>query len=87
MFEYLKNKRGAHKLEHPLVIVILILITIVLGVIMAKGGIKVAFALVALFPVLIFLIEFLIILPWVFTPCLYLLLLPLVLQDMFKEFL
>ncbi len=55
MFEYLKNKRGAHKLEHPLVIVILILITIVLGVIMAKGGIKVAFALVALFPVLIFL--------------------------------
>ena len=55
MFESLKEKQGARKLEHPLVIAILILVAVIFGVIMAKGGFKVTIALVALFPVLIFL--------------------------------
>jgi len=55
MFESLKEKQGARKLEHPLVIAILVLVAVIFGVVMAKGGFKVTIALVALFPVLIFL--------------------------------
>jgi len=55
MFESLKQKRGARKLEHPVVIALLFMVAIFFAVIMAKGGIKVAIIMVGLFPVLIFL--------------------------------
>ncbi|NOY49022.1 MAG: O-antigen ligase family protein [Chlorobi bacterium] len=55
MLESLKQKRGARKLEHPLVIAILVMIAVIAGVIMAKGGVKTAVMLVAMLPVLFFL--------------------------------
>ncbi len=55
MLESLKQKRGARKLEHPLVIAILVMIAVIAGVLMAKGGVKTAVMLVAMLPVLFFL--------------------------------
>jgi len=55
MFESLKEKKGAKKLEHPLIILIMIIVTVVSGILIAKGGVKIAFALVGLFPILFFL--------------------------------
>lgn len=59
MFAFLKNKPGAQKLEHPLVIAMLVFAAIVLGIIIAKGGILVAIALIGLFPVIIYFNRFL----------------------------
>jgi hypothetical protein len=47
--------RGARKLEHPLVIAILVMLAVIVGVLMAKGGVKTAIMLVAMLPVLFFL--------------------------------
>lgn len=55
MLESLKRKRGAHKLEHPLVIAILFMVAVVAGVLIAKGGVKIAVMIVAMLPVLFFL--------------------------------
>ncbi|PLX13793.1 MAG: O-antigen ligase domain-containing protein [Marinilabiliales bacterium] len=55
MLESLKRKRGAHKLEHPLVLAILVMVAVVAGVLIAKGGFKIAVMIVAMLPVLIFL--------------------------------
>lgn len=55
MFESLKDKRGARKLEHPIVIALLIVGAIIMGVVIAKGGVKIAVLMVAMFPVLFFL--------------------------------
>lgn len=55
MLESLNQKTGAAKLQHPIVIAAIILVTVIFGIIIAKGGIKVALALVLLIPILIFL--------------------------------
>ena len=55
MFKSLKEKRGARKLEHPLVILLLIVLATVIGVLISNGGIQVAIILVGLFPALLFL--------------------------------
>lgn len=54
MFPSLKDKTGAEKLQHPVVILIVVAVAILLGVIIAKGGIIVAVALIALFPIIIY---------------------------------
>ncbi|MFA5419543.1 MAG: O-antigen ligase family protein [Bacteroidales bacterium] len=46
---------GATKLQHPLVVITLLLMTVVFALIIAKGGLITAVALVALIPALIFL--------------------------------
>ncbi len=55
MLESLKDKTGAAKLQHPLVIAIIVIVTIVLGVVIGKGGMKVAISLILLVPLLIYL--------------------------------
>ena len=55
MLESLKELKGARKLEHPLVIAIIVMIAVVSGVVIAKGGFKIAIFFVAMIPVLIFL--------------------------------
>lgn len=55
MLKSLKEKKGARKLEHPLIIGLLLIVTVILGIVMAKGGIKVAIMMLAMFPVLFFL--------------------------------
>lgn len=55
MLESLKQKRGARKLEHPLVIAILLMVAVLGGVLIAKGGVKIAVMIVAMLPVLLFL--------------------------------
>ncbi len=55
MLESLKDKTGAARLQHPLVITIIIVVTIVLGFVIGKGGLKVAIALVLLVPILFYL--------------------------------
>ena len=42
MLESLKDKTGASKLQHPLVITVIIIVTVALGFVIGKGGIKVA---------------------------------------------
>ncbi|MDN5350562.1 MAG: hypothetical protein PWQ54_1958 [Bacteroidales bacterium] len=58
MFSFLKDKIGSDKLHHPLVIAALFLVTIILGIVIAKGGILIAVALVVLFPVIIYFNRF-----------------------------
>ncbi len=55
MLESLKEKTGANKLQHPLVIAIIFLSTIVLGYIIARGGVKVSLAILLLIPIIIYL--------------------------------
>ncbi len=55
IIESLKMKTGAAKLQHPLVVFALVLMTFLLGVIIAKGGMKVAIALLAAIPFIIYL--------------------------------
>ena len=55
MLESLKDKTGASKLQHPLVITVIIIVTVALGFVIGKGGIKIAIALIVLVPFLIFL--------------------------------
>jgi hypothetical protein len=50
-----KTRTGAAKLQHPLVVFALLLLTFLLGVIVAKGGIKVAIALIASIPFIFYL--------------------------------
>jgi hypothetical protein len=59
MLSTLKQRIGSDKLRHPLMIALLVLMAIALGVIVAKGGMMVTIALLALFPVLIFFNRFL----------------------------
>jgi len=59
MFSFLKDKVGSDKLHHPLVIASLIIITIGLGIIIARGGIMIALSLLILFPVIVYLNRFL----------------------------
>ncbi len=58
MFSFLKDKPGASKLENPYVVGMLVLAAIVLGIIIAKGGLIVAIALLVLFPVIIYFNRF-----------------------------
>ncbi len=55
MFDSIKEKTGAAKLQHPLVIAAVLLGAVVFGVVIAKGGIMTAIALVMMAPLLIFL--------------------------------
>lgn len=55
MFSFLKDKIGSDKLHHPLMIAALIIVTIGLGILIARGGVMVALALVILFPVIVYL--------------------------------
>jgi len=55
MLESLRDKTGTARLQHPLVITIIFIVTIVLGFVISKGGMKVAIALVLLVPMLVFL--------------------------------
>ncbi|PIQ29745.1 MAG: hypothetical protein COW63_11555, partial [Bacteroidetes bacterium CG18_big_fil_WC_8_21_14_2_50_41_14] len=55
MFTRLKNMVGASKLQHPLVVITLLLMTVLFALIIARGGLIVAVALVALIPALLFL--------------------------------
>ncbi len=59
MFSSLKNKTGSEKLQHPAIILLLVVITVALGVIIAKGGFMIAMALLALFPAIIYFNRFL----------------------------
>lgn len=54
MFASLKDKTGSEKLQHPVMIGILVLVAILLGNIIAKGNMMVTMALVAMFPVIIY---------------------------------
>jgi len=58
MFSFLKDKIGSDKLQHPLVLAALFIVTIILGIIIAKGGILIAAALVVLFPVIVYFNRF-----------------------------
>ena len=55
MLESLKDKTGAARLQHPLVITIIFIVTIVLGFIISRVGFKIAIALVLLVPMLFYL--------------------------------
>jgi len=55
MLESLKDKTGAAKLQHPVVITALVVVTIILGFIIGKGGMKVAIALILLVPLIFYL--------------------------------
>lgn len=55
MLKSLRDKTGAARLQHPLVITIIFVVTIVLGFVISKGGMKIAIALVMLVPLLIYL--------------------------------
>lgn len=55
MLESLRKRTGAARLQHPLVLSIIIIATIIVGAIVAKGGLKVAVALVFLAPSIYFL--------------------------------
>ncbi len=59
MFSSLKNKTGSEKLQHPVVLLLLVIIAVALGVIIAKGGFIIAMALLALFPAIIYFNRFL----------------------------
>lgn len=59
MFSSLKNKTGSEKLQHPVVLLLLVIIAVALGVIIAKGGFVIAMALLALFPAIIYFNRFL----------------------------
>ncbi|MBW7846748.1 MAG: O-antigen ligase family protein [Bacteroidales bacterium] len=59
MFSSLKDKIGSEKLHHPMMLLLLVLITIALGIIIAKGGFMVAIALVVLFPAIVYFNRFL----------------------------
>jgi len=58
MFSFLKDKIGSDKLQHPLVLAALFIVTIILGIIIARGGIMIAAAMVVLFPVIIYFNRF-----------------------------
>lgn len=55
MLESLRKKTGAAKLQHPLVVAIIVIATVLVGAIVAKGGLKVAIALLFLAPMIYFL--------------------------------
>lgn len=56
MLDLLKHRTGSAKLQHPLIMVIIFIVTIVVGFIVAKGGFQVAIALLLLGP-LVFLLN------------------------------
>lgn len=53
-FSSLKEKTGAEKLQHPAVVLMIALLAVILGYIIAKGGLMVAAALVILFPAIVY---------------------------------
>jgi hypothetical protein len=55
MISRIKHMVGASKLQHPVVIITIMLMAVVFGLIIAKGGLLIAIALVATFPALIYL--------------------------------
>ncbi len=55
MLESLKDKTGAAKLQHPVVMAAVFLATVILGFIIGKGGMKVAIAFILLVPMIIYL--------------------------------
>lgn len=55
MLESFRKRTGAAKLQHPLVIAVIIIVTIIIGAFVAKGGLKVAIALLFLAPTIYFL--------------------------------
>jgi len=55
MFESIKRKTGAAKLEHPLVIAGMIVLSLVLSFLIAKGGLMMVLGLLGLLPALVFL--------------------------------
>jgi len=55
MFKSLKGRTGATILQHPVVIIGIILLSIVLSFIIAKGGLIIAAILIGLLPALVFL--------------------------------
>ena len=59
MFSSLKSRTGAEKLQHPIMILLLVSVAVALGVIIAKGGLIIAMALLALFPAIIYFNRFL----------------------------
>jgi hypothetical protein len=54
MFSSLKERTGAEKIQHPIVVAGLVVLTILLGILIAKGGLIIAVALIGLFPVIIY---------------------------------
>lgn len=55
MLKSLKERTGASKLQHPLILGIVILVTVVVGAVVGRGGLKVAIALLFLAPTIYFL--------------------------------
>ena len=54
MLESLKEKTGANKLQHPLVLSVMVLLTLIIGFVVGKGGIKIAIAFVFLGPAIFY---------------------------------
>jgi len=59
MFSSLKDKTGSEKLQHPAIILLLVIAAVALGYIIAKGGLVVSLALLGLFPAIIYFNRFL----------------------------
>ncbi|MBK9290622.1 MAG: O-antigen ligase family protein [Bacteroidetes bacterium] len=59
LFSSLRDKNGAEKLQHPLMVLMLVVLAVLLGYIIARGGMMVAIALVGLFPAIVFANRFL----------------------------
>lgn len=55
MLESFRKRTGAAKLQHPLVIAAIIVVTVLVGAVVARGGLKVAIALLFLAPTIYFL--------------------------------
>lgn len=55
MFESLKHKTGAAKLEHPLVLTGLIILSVILSFLIGKGGLMTVIGLILLLPLLVYL--------------------------------
>ncbi len=58
MFSFLKDRIGSDKLQHPLILAALFLVTVILGIVIARGGIMIAAAIIVLFPVIIYFNRF-----------------------------
>ena len=55
MLESFRKRTGAAKLQHPLVLAVIVIMTVVVGALVARGGLKFAIALLFLAPAIYFL--------------------------------
>ncbi len=55
MFESIKEKTGAAKLEHPIIIAGIVILSVILSFAIAKGGLPTVIGLIILLPALVYL--------------------------------